>query len=54
MALTLEEKLMYEVMKAIYESRLPVTFKGAMVLKAYLNEQGYPEEIRHTVDVDAN
>jgi hypothetical protein len=27
-----EEKLMYEVMKAIYESDIPVCFKGSMFL----------------------
>ena len=34
MNITAEEKLMYEVMKAIYDSGIPVDFKGAMVLKA--------------------
>lgn len=54
MRITEEEKLMYGVMKAIYDSGIPVDFKGAMVLKACLMEQGYPEDIRHTVDIDAN
>ena len=54
MNITAEEKLMYSVMKAIYESRIPIDFKGAMVLKACLLEAGYPDDIRHTVDVDAN
>lgn len=54
MKITAEEKLMYEVMKAIYDSGIPVSFKGAMVLKACLLEAGYPEEIRHTFDIDAN
>jgi hypothetical protein len=49
-----EEKLMYEVMKAIYESDIPVCFKGSMVLKAYLLESGYSDDTRHTVDIDAN
>jgi hypothetical protein len=49
-----EEKLMYEVMKAIYESDMPVCFKGSMVLKAYLLESGYSDDTRHTVDIDAN
>lgn len=49
-----KEQLMYEVMKAIYEQDIPVCFKGSMVLKAYLLEAGYTEEVRHTVDIDAN
>ncbi|MCR5066885.1 MAG: nucleotidyl transferase AbiEii/AbiGii toxin family protein [Erysipelotrichaceae bacterium] len=48
------EKLMYEVMKAIYDSGIPISFKGSMVLKACLIEHGYSEETRHTVDIDAN
>lgn len=52
--MTAEEKLMYQVMKAIYDSGIPIDFKGSMVLKACLLEAGYTEEIRHTVDIDAN
>ena len=54
MNITAEEKLMYEVMKAIYDSGIPISFKGSMVLKACLMEVGYSEETRHTVDIDAN
>lgn len=54
MNLTAEEKLMYAVMKAIYDSGIPVNFKGSMVLKACLMEAGYADETRHTVDIDAN
>ena len=54
MDFTAEERLMYEVMKAIYESGIPINFKGSMVLKACLIESGYSEETRHTVDIDAN
>ena len=54
MNITAEEKLMYEVMKAIYDSGIPVDFKGAMVLKACLMNAGFTEEIRHTADIDAN
>ena len=45
---------MYAVMKAIYDSGIPVNFKGSMVLKACLLEAGYTDETRHTVDIDAN
>lgn len=54
MNVTAEEKLMYKVMKAIYDSGIPISFKGSMVLKACLMEAGYSEETRHTVDIDAN
>ncbi len=54
MNITAEEKLMYQVMKAIYESSIPINFKGSMVLKACLMEAGYTEQTRHTVDIDAN
>ena len=52
--LSAEEKLMYAVMNAIYSSGIPIDFKGAMVLKACLLEAGFPNEIRHTADIDAN
>lgn len=54
MKLTAEEKVMYAVMKAIYDSGIPISFKGSMVLKACLLEAGYTEDTRHTVDIDAN
>lgn len=54
MVITKEEKLMYEVMRAVYESGIPISFKGSMVLKACLIEAGYGEDTRHTVDIDAN
>ena len=52
--ITAEEKLMYSAMKAIYDSNIPVDFKGSMVLKACLIEAGYDEDTRHTVDIDGN
>lgn len=54
MNITTAEKLMFKVMKAIFDSGIPVSFKGSMVLKACLIEAGYDEETRHTVDIDAN
>ena len=32
MMITAEERLMYQVMKAIYDSGIPISFKGSMVL----------------------
>lgn len=54
MNITVEEKIMYEVMKAIYDSGIPISFKGSMVLKAFLSEAGFSDDTRHTVDIDAN
>lgn len=54
MKITAEEQLMYNVMKAIYESGIPISFKGSMVLKACLMEAGFTDDTRHTVDIDAN
>ena len=54
MNVTADEKLMYEVMKAFYESGIPISFKGSMVLKLCLAEAGYKEDIRHTADIDAS
>lgn len=54
MRVTQEEKLMYRVMRAIFESRIPIDFKGAMVLHAYLYENGFTADVRQTMDIDAN
>ena len=54
MNLSLEEKIMFDVMNAIYKSGIPISFKGSMVLKACLFEAGYLEDVRHTVDIDGN
>ncbi len=39
---------------AIYNSGIPMNFKGSMVLKACLAEAGYSEDTRHTTDIDGN
>lgn len=54
MEMSESEKLMYEAMKAIFDSGIPISFKGSMVLKAVLIENGYSGEARHTVDIDGN
>lgn len=41
-------------MTAIYESRIPINFKGAMTLKVCLLEEGYKGDIRQTVDIDGS
>ena len=54
MNISAEEKIMYTVMKALYDSGIPISFKGSMVLKACLMEAGFSEDTRHTVDIDGN
>ncbi len=54
MNISSEEKIMYKVMKALYDSGIPISFKGSMVLKAFLTEAGYSNDTRHTVDIDGN
>ena len=54
MMLTTEEKLMFEVMGAIYDSGIPVDLKGSMALKACLIEAGYSGDTRYTLGIDAN
>ncbi len=49
-----EEKVMYQIMNALNNSGIPISFKGSMVLRACLLEAGYSEDIRHTSDIDAN
>lgn len=54
MNISAEEKIMYGVMKALYDSGIPISFKGSMVLKACLMEAGFSDDTRHTVDIDGN
>lgn len=54
MKISAEERLMYDVMKALYDSGIPISFKGSMVLKACLMEAGFSDDTRHTVDIDGN
>lgn len=54
MPITEHERLLYRAMDAMYDSGVPLYFKGAMVLKAFLLESGYQENTRHTSDIDAN
>lgn len=49
------ENEMYRVMAAFCSGGIPVDFKGAMVLHAFLYENGFTETaIRPTRDIDAN
>ena len=48
MQISKEEQLMYSIMRTIYESNIPISFKGSMVLKACLIDAGFVDDIRHT------
>lgn len=54
MIISEEEHLMYSIMRTIYESDIPISFKGSMVLKAFLIESGFVGDVRHTKDIDGN
>ena len=51
---TKEEEKMYAVMEAIFDSGIPISFKGSMVMKAFLVQAGYQGGVRHTKDIDGN
>jgi len=48
------ERLMYQIIGAISESDVPLVFKGALITKLILAENGYTAFQRPTVDIDAN
>ena len=48
------ELLMFHVMDALYNGGVPISFKGSMVLKAFLEKQNYGTAIRETKDIDGN
>jgi len=52
--MTEKEKFMYEIMGKISESDVPIIFKGALVTKLILTENGYNALERRTKDIDAN
>lgn len=49
-----EEQKMYRMIQAVYDSGIPISFKGSLVLKAVLVEKGFTEDTRHTSDIDGN
>ena len=48
------ELLMYQVLGKISASKAPIVFKGALITKLVLAENGYTDLNRPTVDIDAN
>lgn len=52
--ITKREELMYRIMGKLYEEQVPVVFKGALITKVILKENGYMGPERETIDIDAN
>ena len=52
--MTEKEKLMYRIIGKISESDAPIVFKGALITRLVLMENGYSALERQTKDIDAN
>lgn len=52
--MTDHERQMYQILGKISESDAPIVFKGALITKLILAENGYTTFERPTVDIDAN
>lgn len=52
--MTKQEEIMYEIIGAITDTDLPIVFKGCLVLKLLLKENGFEEIERMTRDIDAS
>ena len=52
--MTRHEKLMYQVLERISKADTPIVFKGALITKLILAENGYTALERQTKDIDAN
>jgi hypothetical protein len=49
-----QERLMYRIVGRIYDADAPIVFKGALITKLILKENGYTTTERQTNDIDAN
>jgi len=52
--MTKKEELMYKIIGKISESDTPIVFKGALITRLVLMENGYSALERQTKDIDAN
>ena len=52
--MTKQEEIMYEIISAMTNTDLPIVFKGGLVLKLLLKENGFEEIERMTKDIDAS
>jgi hypothetical protein len=49
-----QEKTMYRILGAISAMDAPIVFKGALITKLVLSENGFSSALRQTKDIDAN
>ena len=52
--MTEHERLMYQILGRISEANIPLVFKGALITKLILTENGFTTLERQTKDIDAN
>jgi len=52
--MTEREAVLYQIMSILYKADVPLVFKGALVVKAILNEHEFNWLERETRDIDAN
>jgi len=52
--MTDQERLMYQIIGKISDINAPIVFKGALITKLILSENGYTLSERPTSDIDAN
>ena len=52
--MTITESKMYEILAVISNTEAPIIFKGALITKLILKEQGFDQIERMTRDIDAN
>jgi hypothetical protein len=52
--MTTKEQLMYKILGQISSTNTPIIFKGGLITKLILEEQGFIELQRATKDIDAN
>lgn len=52
--MTEQEKLMYEILGQISNTDIPIVFKGGLITKLILGENGFNDIQRATKDIDAN
>ena len=52
--LSTKEKLMYSILNNISNTNLPIVFKGALITKLILSNNGFEDVSRYTKDIDGN
>lgn len=52
--MTEQEKIMYEILRRISNTDIPLVFKGGLITRLILDEKGFNDIQRATKDIDAN